>query len=192
MSNYVEWWDGLSLSLKIFWIAAVPFTAFFATQLLINIFGHDSHHDAHGHDAGFDDGSVPFHFLTFKNVVAFFSIFGWVGIAAIDSGVTIWMAYLLATAGGIGMMLIMATIFYILAKANVDGTMKFKNAVGVSGEVYLTIPANRGSVGMVQVKIQNSLRTLEAITDDESDIPTGKIIKVMKVVNNNLLVVTAE
>lgn len=192
MSNYVEWWDGLTLPLKVFWVAAIPFTLFFVLQLLTNLFGHDSHDDVHGHDASFEDGAASFQFLTFKNMVAFFCIFGWVGIAAIDSGVSVWMAYLFATLGGIVIMLIMASMFYLLAKANVDGTMKFKNAIGAAGEVYLTVPGNRASVGMVQVKIQNSLRTLEAVTDDDHDIPTGKIIKVMKVINNNLLVVTAE
>jgi hypothetical protein len=40
--------------------------------------------------------------------------------------------------------------------------------------------------------VQGVLRTLDAVTDDEKDIPTGKLIKVMKVAGNNLLVVTAD
>jgi hypothetical protein len=186
----MEWWEGLSGPLKIFWVLAIPFSVFFILQLFTTIFGHD-HHDAHGHDSHFDDG-IGFHFFTFKNMIAFFCIFGWVGIAAVDSGVSTVLAFVFATIGGLIIMMLMATLIYYLAKASVDGTMKFKNAIGVAGEVYLTIPANRASVGMVQVKIQNSLRTLEAVTDDEKDIPTGRLIKVMKVINNNLLVVTAE
>jgi membrane protein implicated in regulation of membrane protease activity len=186
----MEWWDGLNAPLKVFWVLAVPFSVFFILQLFTTIFGHD-HHDAHGHDSHFEDGP-GFHFFTMKNMIAFFCIFGWVGIAAMDSGVSTVLAFVFAFLGGLVVMIIMATLVYYLAKAHVDGTMKFKNAVGVGGEVYLTIPANRASVGMVQVKIQGSLRTLEAVTDDDKDIPTGKLIKVMKVVSNNLLVVTAE
>jgi hypothetical protein len=189
MSNYMEWWEGLSLPLKVYWAIAIPFTFFFILQLFSTFLGHDHHGD--GHDVNVDEG-IPFQFLTLKTLIAFFSIFGWAGIAATDSGIAGLVAFLLASAGGLFMMTVMATIFYVLSKAQVNGTMKFRNAVGVAGEVYLTIQASRGSVGMVQVKVQGSLRTLEAVTDDESDIPTGKIIRVMKVINNNLLVVTAE
>ncbi len=189
MSNYAEWWEGLDTPLKVFWVLAVPFSVFFILQLLTSIFGHDHHGDSH--DADFEDGP-GFHLFTLKNLVAFFCIFGWVGIAAVDSGISTVFAFIFASLAGLVIMLIMATLVYYLAKANVDGTMKFKNAIGAAGEVYLTIPANRGSVGMVQVKIQGALRTLEAVTDDERDIPTGKLIKVMKVASNNLLVVTAE
>jgi membrane protein implicated in regulation of membrane protease activity len=188
----MDWWDGLNGPLKIFWVLAIPFTVFFVLQLFTTIFGHDHHHDAHGgHDAAFDDG-MPFNLFTLKNLIAFFCIFGWVGIAAMDSGVSTVLSFIFAAIGGLIVMVLMTALVYYLAKASVDGTMKFKNAVGVSGEVYLTIPANRGSVGMVQVKVQGSLRTLEAVTDDDKDIPTGKLIKVMRVVNNNLLVVTAD
>jgi membrane protein implicated in regulation of membrane protease activity len=191
MSNYVEWWEGLNGPLKIFWVLAIPFSVFFILQLFSTIFGHD-HHDAQGHDSHFDDAGAGFHLFTLKNLIAFFCIFGWVGIAALDSGFSTVLAFVFATIGGLIVMVLMTTLVYYLARASVDGTMKFKNAVGVAGEVYLTIPANRASVGQVQIKVQGSLRTLEAITDDDKDIPTGKLIKVMKVVNNNLLVVTAD
>ena len=90
------------------------------------------------------------------------------------------------------MMTIMASIFYFLGKANADGTLKMKNALGGIGEVYLTIKGKRGSIGKVQIKIQGSLRTLDAMTDDEQDIPTGKIITVSQVVNDSILVVTTK
>jgi membrane protein implicated in regulation of membrane protease activity len=193
MSNLSEWWEALSLPLKFYWALAVPFTVFFVLQMLSSLAGGDHHsHDSHfDHDASGDAG-IPFQFLTLKNVVAFFTLFGWAGIAAIDSGVSAWFAFFVASVVGFLMMTVMATIFYVLAKATANGTMKFQNAVGVTGEVYLTIPASRGNIGKVQVKVQGSLRTLDAVTDDEKDIPTGTLIRVMKVANNNLLIVTAE
>jgi hypothetical protein len=70
--------------------------------------------------------------------------------------------------------------------------MKFEKAVGHSCEVYLVIPRNRKGMGKVQIKIQKSLRTLEAITDDEQDIATNSIVKVTGIVNENVLLVTAK
>jgi membrane protein implicated in regulation of membrane protease activity len=192
MSNFSEWWDALSLPLKFYWALAIPFTIFFVIQLLFSMVGHDTPDDSHIDTEISGDTGMPFQFLTLKNMVAFFTLFGWAGIAAIDSGLSPWTAFIMASIVGLFMMVVMATILYLLAKANANGVMKFRNAVGETGEVYLTVPANRLKTGQVQVKVQGVLRTLDAVTDDENDIPTGRMIKVMKVAGNNLLVVTAE
>ena len=39
MSDFTPWWDGLSLSLKIYWGIAIPFSLFFVLQLLWSFFG---------------------------------------------------------------------------------------------------------------------------------------------------------
>jgi hypothetical protein len=88
------------------------------------------------------------------------------------------------------MMALMAGMFYMMGKMNVDGTLKFSRAVGKVGEVYLPIQSKRGNVGKVQVKVMGSLRTLDAMTDDDHDISTGKVITVSKIVNDNILLVT--
>jgi hypothetical protein len=43
----------------------------------------------------------------------------------------------------------------------------------------------------VQVKVTGSLRTLEAITDDQETIATGSLVKVVGT-ENNLLLVTSK
>jgi hypothetical protein len=193
MNDFSSWWEGLSLSLKIYWGFAIPFTLFFVLQLLWSFIAGDHHHDSPNADTDVTgDTGIPFQFLTVKNLVTFFTIFGWAGIAALDSGLSETAAAIIATGSGILMMLVMATVFYMLAKASADGTMKFEKAVGHSCEVYLVIPRNRKGMGKVQIKIQKSLRTLEAITDDEQDIATNSIVKVTGIVNENVLLVTAK
>lgn len=83
----------------------------------------------------------------------------------------------------------MATIFYFLSKLVESGTMQMENAVSKTGEVYLVIPAKRSGFGKVQVKVQGSLRTLDAITDEEEDIPTGAVIVVKEITGSNALLV---
>jgi hypothetical protein len=41
------------------------------------------------------------------------------------------------------------------------------------------------------VNVMGSLRTLDAMTDDETDLATGKIIRVTDVVGENILIVTS-
>ena len=90
---------------------------------------------------------------------------------------------------GLLMMVIMASIFYFLGKLTESGTLDLQNAINGVGEVYLPLSGNRGNIGKVQIKIQGSLRELEALTDDESDLPTGSVIQVVDVINDSILVV---
>jgi len=77
-----------------------------------------------------------------------------------------------------------------MMKSGEDGSMKIQHAIGQFGEVYLAIPSKRSGLGKIQVKVTGSLRTLDAMTDDEVSLQTGQIIKVIQVVNDNILLVT--
>jgi len=194
MENFNEWWQALALPLKIYWIIAVIFTVFFLIQLALSFLGGDDldvPDDTPDADIA-ADGGMPFQFFTLKNLIGFFTIFGWVGIAATDSGFPPFISVMLSIVGGLFMMALMASVAYFLSKATADGTMKISRAIGQTGECYLTIPKNRMNTGKVQVIVQGSLRTLEAMTNDETDIPNGKLIKVRQVLGDNVLLVTAE
>ena len=192
MGDLNAWWAGLSFSVKFYWILAIPFTLFFLLQLLLSFFGGgDVPDDTPDAEVEADTG-IGFQFFTLKNLIAFFTIFSWTGIACIDAGFAENTAAIIAFVAGLIMMLIMASLFYFLAKASGDGTMKFEKAIGKSGQVYLTIAAKRGSVGQVQIKVQGSLRTLDALTDDEQNITTGSMVVVKDIVNENVLLVTSK
>jgi hypothetical protein len=102
------------------------------------------------------------------------------------------VTFIISFFAGLAMMFLMATAFYYMAKANADGTMKITKAVGGVGQVYLLIAKQRGATGQIQINVQGSLRTLDALTDDEEDIPTGKMVTVKSIVNSNILLVTAK
>jgi len=189
MESFSDWWSGLSTILKIFWALALPFTLIFVLQLILSFLGHDHPDDVVDTDIETDHGA-GFQFFTLKNFIGFFTIFGWAGIAMIESGASAGAAITVAFVSGTLMMLVMAGTFYILMKAQYDGTMKIKNAIGHTGEVYLTIQSKRGGTGKVQIMVSGALRTLDALTDDEIDIQTGKIVKVSTIVNDNMLLVT--
>jgi hypothetical protein len=131
-----------------------------------------------------------FQFLTLKILVGFFTIFSWTGIACIDAGFSTGITLLISTLAGLMMMGLMAGLFYLMMKSGADGTMKIQQAIGQAGEVYLTIPASRGGAGKIQVNVTGSLRTLDAMTDDPEPLPTGKLAHVIKVLNDNILLVT--
>jgi membrane protein implicated in regulation of membrane protease activity len=189
-SDFPAWWNGLELLEQIYWGIAIPFTILFLIQLVLTFFGGDIPDDADvDADINMDDG-IGFQFFTFKNLVAFFTIFGWTGIACLDSGLSSSLSIIISFIAGIAMMALMGAILYFLGKAVESGTLKMENAVGTVGEVYMTIKSKRGNIGKVQVQVQGTLRTLEALTDDKQDLAQGTVVDVVSIANNNILIVT--
>ena len=71
-----------------------------------------------------------------------------------------------------------------------SGTLRINQAVNAYGEVYLTIPAKRGGIGKIQIKLQGSLREMDAISDSEEDLARGTLVKVIDTVNDSILLVS--
>lgn len=191
MEAFGTWWEGLSVILKIFWGIAVPFTLFFVLQLILSFFGAESPDDLPDAEIDADHG-IPFQFLTLKNLIGFFTIFSWTGIACLEAGLSTPLTLLIASIAGLLMVGLMAGLFYLMMKTGADGTMKINDAIGQSGEVYLTILARRAGIGKIQVKVGGSIRTLDAMTDDEEPIPTGQLARVTHIVNENILLVSSK
>lgn len=177
---------------KFFWAFALPFSAVFLIQLIMELIGTgtDSDFDATS-DASFDvdqDVGIGFQFITLKNFIAFFTIFGWTGIASLDAGLGYGMTLFLSIIAGMLMMLIMSTISYFISKLGEPGAMKIDILVGETAAVYLRIPAKKSGVGKVQVNMQG-IKTLDAMTNNNEDIKSGSMVKIVSVETGNILLV---
>lgn len=189
-----SWWQGLASFEKILWAFAIVFSVLFLFQTLYSLFvGEPDDGSAIGSADSYigDDTGIGHQFFTVKNLIAFFTIFGWVGIASYNSGLSKLVTIIIALAAGFAMVLIMVFLLKNVNKLRHSGTMQIRNALDQVCETYLFIPAKRNGIGKVHIRIQGSLHELDAITDDESQIPTGKIVKVTGVVNEQILLVTA-
>lgn len=186
-------WDEVGMFEQVFWIITIPATVIFLILLVLTIFGGDTDTDVDVDtdiDSDISAGdSIPFQFISLKNIIAFFTVFGWSGIGFIHAGLATWLVIVLAVLCGLLMMLMMATLFYFMSQLAESGTLKMKNAIGKLGEVYLVIPAKRGGLGKVQLNVQGSMRTLDAITDELEKIPTSAIIQVIDVIDDHILLV---
>jgi hypothetical protein len=185
----IEWFSNLELFPKIYWILALFGSLIFIITLIMTFIGNESG-DLGNVDSDIEgDTGIGFQFITFKNLIGFFTIFGWSGIACIDAGLSNPITIVISLICGLIMMTIMATMFYYMAKLSDSGTLNFKNAIGAVGEVYLTIGANRSSLGKVHIKIQGALRELEALTDADVNLKSTSVIKVKDVTENGILIV---
>lgn len=190
-----SWWQGMDLFERILWVIAILFSGFFLFQTIFSMFsgGDVEAHEAIGNSDGAigDDDGIGHQFFTIKNMVAFFTMFAWVGIAAYNSGLSKGISVLLALGAGLTMVFLMVILLKNVGKLKYSGTMQIKNALGQVGNVYLFIPAQRRGKGKVHVRVQGSLHELDAITDDAVDIATGSIVKVTGIIDGGLLLVTA-
>jgi H+/Cl- antiporter ClcA len=189
LTELVKWFLQLQGFELILWCIALLFTLLFFIQTVISFFigGGDGDIDDMGDDGHGDATS----FFTIRNMIAFFTMFGWSGLAAYKSGIPNAWVIVIAVASGV---LMTSVLYFIMSKANKlrqSGTLQMKNAVSGIGETYLRIPAQRNGIGKVQIQVQGRLMELEAMTDDGEDILTGRPIKVVSTLNERILLVTS-
>ncbi len=209
------WWESLTFFEQLFWYIAVPFSVILLIQLILTFAGIggsdsdiggdepdisgldlDTEPDIDVSDADSGDAiqssayNIPFQFFTVRNFVAFFTMFGWAGIAAWNEGLSKTWTVAIALLAGVFTMGVVAAIFYYFSKLqDAGGSIKIQNAINQIGNVYLPVNAKGGNVGKVHVTIQNSLREMPAITRGDEDLPTGTVIKIIGTVSNSILVV---
>lgn len=185
-----EWFAAFEAFEKVYWSIALIASGIFIVLMILTFIGGEFD-DTGDVDADIDgDTGIDFQFLSFKNLIGFFTIFGWTGIACINEGLSKGMTLLISIVCGLLMMFIMASLFYYLGKLNSSGSLKMKNALNQVGEVYLTIGANRSKIGKVHINIQGGMRELEALTDETFDLHQGDIITVTEVTGTGILIVT--
>ena len=184
----MDWFSNLELFPKIYWGIALLGSLIFIIMMVLTFIGGET--DGLDTDTEIEsDTGIGFQFITFKNLIGFFTLFGWSGISCIEAGLSKPLTIIISLVCGLLMMAIMAAMFYYMRKLNDSGTLNFKNAIGAVGEVYLTIGANRSSIGKVHIKIQGALRELEALTDADVNLKSTSVIKVKDVTENGLLIV---
>ncbi len=184
------WWSSLSTFEQVAWSITLPVTLIFAIQTVLTFAGVGGHHmlgDVH-HDSDTDHDHGSPQFFNFRNFINFFLGFGW-SLIALDG--TISNRFILITLScliGVALVAVVMSLFYGLSQMSQSGNLELKNAIGKVAEVYLTIPSAQSGIGKIHVKIQGSLRELDAMANGQS-IPTGQLVKVTSVINDDLLLV---
>lgn len=187
--DFNTWWSELQTIEQIYWAFAIPSSLVFLITLVLTFVGGDVD-DAASADADIDgDHGIGFQFFTLKNLIGFFTVFSWVGLACLDSGLSIGLTTFISFICGVVMMFLMAGLFYLMGKMVDSGTMNLQNAIGGIGEVYLPIGKNKSSFGKIQINIQGAMRTMQAMTPEDEDLPVGSIVEVKDVINDSILVV---
>jgi membrane protein implicated in regulation of membrane protease activity len=169
-------------------------------QFALLLFGVGGDHDlggdpsGAGHSGGGHSGEVGhdqsafLKLFSLQTVSTFCAFFGLVGLATQSLGWSPAAVGGAAALAGIGALYFVVKLMRSLAKLQSQGNVELKNAIGLTGSVYLRIPKAGEGHGRVLMKVQG--RTVECRAISRADeIPTGASIRVLDRTDDDLLVV---
>ena len=189
-----EWWELLSGAEKVFWSISIVFSILFVIQFVLSLIGFDADTDvdvdidSETHlDTGYGLGA-DVTFFSVRSIIAFFTFFGWTGVLTLRNGAGIAVAVTMALIAGAAAMYIVAYMMYKFTQLDSSGNYNVLHAIENTGEVYLTIPEQTIGTGLIHIKIDGAIRELPATTHGKA-LPTGSQIKVIDVLENNILLV---
>jgi hypothetical protein len=182
------WWEELTPLLRIFWSIAL-----FASVLQILMFlgsilgaGHDFDHDVHVDGANAGAGAQ---ILSVRTLVAGMVGFGWAGVLASQGGAGPVVTISVAVLCGVVFMLMIFGVMRFLFSMRSDGTLDYRNAVGITGRVYVTVPARRSGTGQVEIMLQGRLIMATAETDAAAPLSPQSPVRVSAAESDNTLLV---
>ncbi len=201
-----EWWTVLSGVTKFFYGMAVFFSVFFLWQILAVFMGlggeeADFDGDVDG-DIDFDgdvdvdapddfdmddmvDSSQAFRMLSLRSIITFFTLFSWGSALYTSRGMTVIMAMGISCVWGLVGMVLIALIFYGMAKLAETGTKDVMSCKGKVGTVYLNIPV--GGVGEIKIMINHASEHVKAQSVDDEKLLVGTQVRVVQVVSQTLV-----
>lgn len=184
----MELLESLPTLLKSFWYIAIPTSLIFIIQTIITFSGLDV---ADGFDTDFhaDAHDGDFQLFSLRNLINFLLGFSWTGIS-FYSTIGDKPVFLIIASFVVGVLFVLLFFFVIkqVQKLAEDNSFKITNTLNKTAEVYLTIPENKKGKGKIMISVNGAFHELEAMTENDR-IPSGMAVKVVKIENNNILIV---
>ncbi len=116
--SFDTWWEGQVVVSKIYWLITIPASFIFIVQMVLTFLKAETKTESLKTPISPNniESILAFQLINFRNVIGFFTILGWSGLAAIDSGLSTEATILASLLCGFGMMLTMAIVFYFMGK----------------------------------------------------------------------------
>ncbi len=180
----MDLFENMDILLKAFWFIAIPTSLIFIIQTIMTFIGTNSNADIE-HPV---DAELPFQFFTFRNLINFLLGFSWTGISFFTTiSNQSFLVFLSLIVGGLFVYLFFIVIGQIQNLAE-DNSFRLVYTLDKTAEVYLTIPENKSGKGKIMISINGSFHELEAMTENEK-IQSGALVKVIRIENQNILIV---
>ena len=182
----LDWWSSLPLESEIFYAIGIVSIAILFIQILLTIVGLDVHHDADLSGSVHDSGLS---LLSIRTITAFFVGFGWGGVMILNRGYSLAAAVIGGFATGVVFLLTTAFLIRNLLRLQSSGNLNYRNAIGVVGTVYSTIPGGERGGGQLELMLQGRLMMAEAYTKTAYDLKPNSKARVVDLIGESTLLV---
>lgn len=194
MNDLSTWFIQLEPTLRFYWGVAIFASIVFVIQTAMSFLGFA---DIDSGDADIDfstdtdslDDVGAMHLLSIRNVFYFLLGFGWAGVSFYNTLPNRVLLAVVAVLVGCAFVAVFMFLFRQMLKLQSNGAFDINDAVGKVCDVYLRIPAAGQGKGKVQVSFNGSVQEIDARTESTEQIPTGAKVRVLQVVDSNVLVV---
>lgn len=184
-----EFFSAMDPVQRFYWYLAIGASIVFLIQTIMTFMGADADTGMDADfDGNFDVGDYPFQLFSLRNLINFLLGFGWGGAALYTALENKIIVAIIAVIIGLIFIGIFFFIMRTMMKLAEDNTFTLKSTIGKSGDVYLTIPANRKGKGKIFISVKGSTRELDAITDSDTEIKQGALVKVLELEGDMLIV----
>jgi len=181
--SITTWWAALGSTEQIYWGIALISSSIFIIQLILTFIGLDADLEAE------IDSGDGLGIISVRSLIAFATFFGWGGVAALSAGLSTGKTFMIAFLCGFIAMIALAYMLAQIWKMQETGTVDVYNAISQEGEVYIPIPEAMKGKGKIHVNVQEKLMEFDAVSEEK--LATGMKIKVVDVLNENVMLVTA-
>ena len=175
-----DWIKTLNWYEQIMWLISIVFTLIFFIQIASTVIKKTPDKKRK---------YIFSNFLAFKNITAFFSMFGWVTISALYQNYNISTSVVLGVVSGIILMAVMSVLFYFTQKLKENESPESPQDVNSTGEVIEEIGRKRSSPGKIRINIDGVQKTMVALTDFDHNVKTGTKIRVESVTSNGMFII---
>lgn len=123
--------------------------------------GHADATSGHHAQQIIDRELVAFQILSFRSILAFFTLFTWyVALSLLGNPTGVFWAVIIGLLWGLAGMFTVAIVFYLLRRLSETGTARIETCVGTNGVVYLDIP--EGGTGEVRCTVSGAITMVKA------------------------------
>ncbi len=185
----MEFFENMTPLLRTFWYIAIPTSLIFIIQTIMTFVGGDA---SDGLNADFDSDlsgtDAPFQLFSLRNLINFLLGFSWAGISFYSSVSSPTILIVVSLVVGLSFLFLFFIIIKQVQKLGEDNSFKLSNTINKSAEVYLTIPGYKAGKGKIMVSVHGAFHELQAMTEADT-IHTGSVVKIVKIINENILIV---
>lgn len=183
MKEFFSTMDGAQ---QFYWYIAIGASVIFIIQTIMTFVGTDADTDF---DGDLEGGHGHFHLFSLRNLINFLLGFGWTGVSLYN---IIPGKFLLGIVAFIVGMAFIAVFFFImraLIKLSEDNSFSVRETIGMTADVYLTIPKAKEGKGKIFISVKGTTHELPAITENPEDIKNGELVKVLDIEGDSLIVI---